>query len=325
MRLVPGEQVDVTVRLAVLSGAIKVPRDAVNAGQNGSYVFVVENGHAVMRDVDGRSIRTRRIAAVKDGRCAPGETVVTDGQLRLTPGADGAACLRARVVNVSAIFIRRPIMTTLLMVAFLFGGLFGYASLPVSELPTIDFPTIMVSASLPGADPDTMATAVATPLENQFTTIPGLDSMSSQSIQGATQITLQFKLDRNIDAAAQDVQSAISAASRQLPPEMPSPPSMRKVNPSEAPILYIALTSKTLPIPTVDEYAETMVVRRLSTLDGVAQVNMLRPAEARGAHSGRSQRARRARHRHRSGRRRSARRQRQPAPPAARRAARARR
>jgi len=177
-------------------------------------------------------------------------------------------------VNVSAIFIRRPIMTTLVMAAFLFAGLLGYSLLPVSELPTIDFPTISVSASLPGADPDTMATAVATPLENQFSTIPGLDSMSSQSIQGSTSITLQFKLDRNIDAAAQDVQSAIAAALRQLPPEMPSPPSFRKVNPSDAPILYIALTSATLPIPQVDEYAETMVVRRLSTLDGVAQVNL---------------------------------------------------
>jgi HAE1 family hydrophobic/amphiphilic exporter-1 len=177
-------------------------------------------------------------------------------------------------MNTSAIFIRRPIMTTLLMVAFLLAGLFGYALLPVNELPTVDFPTINVNASLPGADPETMATAVATPLENQFSTIPGLDSMSSQNTQGSTQITLQFKLDRDIDAAAQDVQSAISAAARQLPPEMPSPPSMRKSNPTDAPVLYMALTSATLPITTVDAYAETMVVRRLSTLEGVAQVNI---------------------------------------------------
>jgi HAE1 family hydrophobic/amphiphilic exporter-1 len=177
-------------------------------------------------------------------------------------------------MNASAIFIRRPIMTTLLMAAFLFAGLFGYAVLPVSELPNVDYPTISVSASLPGADPETMATAVATPLENQFSTIPGLDNMSSQSSQGSTRITLQFKLDRNIDGAAQDVQSAISAAARQLPPEMPSPPAMRKQNPSDAPVLFIALTSPTLPITTVDAYAETMVVRRLSTIDGVAQVNI---------------------------------------------------
>src|ERR1700712_3371 len=144
-------------------------------------------------------------------------------------------------MNISAQFIDKPVMTTLLMAALVIFGLFGYSSLPVSELPNVDFPTITVSANLPGADPDTMASAVATPLENQFSTIAGISSMTSSSSAGSTNITLQFDLDRNIDAAAQDVQSAISAASRQLPTNLPTPPTLRKVNPSAQPIIYLAL------------------------------------------------------------------------------------
>src|SRR5690349_18454348 len=135
-----------------------------------------------------------------------------------------------RDMNVSEIFIKRPVMTSLVMAAFLFAGLFGYFSLPVNELPNVDFPTIVVSASLPGADAETMASTVATPLETQFSLIAGLDTMSSTNVLGATQITLQFRLDRNIDAAAQDVQSAMAAAARQLPLNLPAPPTMRKVN-----------------------------------------------------------------------------------------------
>ena len=177
-------------------------------------------------------------------------------------------------MNISEVFIRRPVMTTLLMAALIIFGAFGYATLPVSELPTVDFPTITVSASLPGADPETMASAVATPLESQFSTIAGVDSMTSQSTQGSTSITIQFKLDRNIDAAAQDVQSAISTATRHLPTQMPSPPTLRKVNPSDAPIMYMAVGSATLPLSQVDQYAETLLARQISTLDGVAQVNV---------------------------------------------------
>jgi HAE1 family hydrophobic/amphiphilic exporter-1 len=170
--------------------------------------------------------------------------------------------------------IRRPVMTTLLMVAFLLFGLMAYRGLPVSELPNVDFPTISVSASLPGAAPETMAAAVATPLEGQFSTIAGLDSMTSTSAQGASTITLQFSLDRDIDAAAQDVQSAIAAAQRKLPADMPTPPSFRKVNPADSPIFYIALHSPTLPLSTVNEYAETQLAQRLSTIAGVAQVQV---------------------------------------------------
>jgi len=169
-------------------------------------------------------------------------------------------------------FIRRPVMTTLVMLAITLFGLMGYRLLPVSALPNVDYPTIQVSASLPGASPETMASAVATPLEKQFSTIAGLDSMTSSSAQGVTKITLQFALSRHIDAAAGDVQSAIARVQRQLPPDMPSPPSYRKVNPAARPVFYVALTSSTRPLSEVDEYAESQLAQRLSMVSGVAQV-----------------------------------------------------
>src|SRR3954462_7888682 len=144
-------------------------------------------------------------------------------------------------MNIASIFIRRPVMTTLVMVAILLFGVMAYRQLPVSDLPNVDFPTINVSASLPGANAETMAAAVATPLERQFSTIAGLDSMTSASSLGSTSVTLQFALSRDLDAAAQDVQAAIAAASRQLPPNMPAPPSYNKVNPADTPVLYLAL------------------------------------------------------------------------------------
>ncbi|TMA25498.1 MAG: efflux RND transporter permease subunit [Deltaproteobacteria bacterium] len=172
----------------------------------------------------------------------------------------------------SDLFIRRPVMTTLVMVGLFLFGAVAYNALPVSDLPNVDFPTIQVSASLPGASPETMASSVATPLERQFTTIAGLDSMTSANAQGATQITLQFNLSRQLDAAAQDVQAAIAGAARQLPPNLPTPPSYQKVNPADQPILYLALTSATLPLSELDEYGETMLAQRISTISGVAQV-----------------------------------------------------
>jgi hydrophobic/amphiphilic exporter-1 (mainly G- bacteria), HAE1 family len=172
------------------------------------------------------------------------------------------------------LFIRRPITTTLIMVAILLFGIFAYRLLPVSDLPNVDFPTIQVSASLPGASPETMASAVALPLEKQFSTIAGLDSMTSSSALGGTSITLQFTLDRNIDAAAQDVQSMIAKTASQLPPEMPSPPSYQKVNPADQPVLYLALSSQTMRLSDIDEYAETNVAQRVSMVSGVAQVQI---------------------------------------------------
>jgi hydrophobic/amphiphilic exporter-1 (mainly G- bacteria), HAE1 family len=173
-----------------------------------------------------------------------------------------------------ALFIRRPVLTTLLMAAVLIFGIMAYGRLPVNDLPNVDFPTIQVSASLPGASPETMASAVATPLERQFTTIAGIDSMTSTSALGTTQITIQFALSRNIDAAAQDVQAAITKAAPLLPPGMPTPPSYQKVNPADQPVLYLALSSPTLPLYTVDEYAQTNLAQRISTISGVAQVTI---------------------------------------------------
>ena len=176
-------------------------------------------------------------------------------------------------MNISALFIRRPVMTTLVMMGILVFGLMAYRLLPVSNLPNVDFPTITVSASLPGASPETMASAVATPLEKQFSTIAGVDQMTSSSNLGSTNITLVFTLDRNIDAAAQDVQAAISKTLRQLPTGI-VPPSYQKVNPADQPIVYYAMSSGTLSLPELDEYAETFIAQRLSTVDGVAQVNV---------------------------------------------------
>ncbi len=177
-------------------------------------------------------------------------------------------------MSVAELFIRRPVMTTLVMLAVLLFGIMGYRNLPVSDLPVVDFPTISVNASLPGASPETMAAAVAQPLERQFSTINGLDSMTSTSQLGSTNVTLQFALDRNIDAAAQDVQSMISLAGHDLPQNMPSPPSFRKVNPADSPVLFLALSSPTMRLSDVDEYAETMIAQRISMVNGVAQVNV---------------------------------------------------
>ncbi|HEY4414136.1 MAG TPA: efflux RND transporter permease subunit [Verrucomicrobiae bacterium] len=177
-------------------------------------------------------------------------------------------------MSIPELFIRRPVMTTLVMAGILLFGIIGFTLLPVSDLPSVDYPTISVSASLSGASPDTMASSVATPLEKQFSTIAGLDSMSSVSAQGVTSITLQFTLDRNIDAAAQDVQSAIAQATKQLPPNLPSPPTYRKVNPGDSPVLFLALSSAALPLSAVDDYAENMLAQRISMVDGVAQVSV---------------------------------------------------
>jgi len=172
----------------------------------------------------------------------------------------------------SELFIQRPITTTLIMAGIVLFGLIGYRALPVSDLPNVDYPTIQVTAELPGASPETMASSVATPLERQFSTIAGLATVSSTSTLGNTQVTLQFDLSRNIDAAAQDVQTAIAQSSRQLPPGMPNQPTLKKVNPADQPIVYLMVSSPTLPLSKVNEYADTTLAQRLSTISGVAQV-----------------------------------------------------
>ncbi len=176
-------------------------------------------------------------------------------------------------MNIAGLFIRRPVATTLLMAAIVLFGVMAYRTLPVSDLPNVDYPTISVRASLSGADPETMASAVATPLEKQFSTIAGIDSMTSSSSQGSTGIVLTFSLDRDIDAAAQDVQAAIAQTLRRLPDGI-TPPSYQKVNPADDPILFLALTSRTLPLSTLSEYGEELIAQRISMVQGVAQVQV---------------------------------------------------
>ena len=177
-------------------------------------------------------------------------------------------------MSFSTPFIKRPIATSLLMAGILLVGLVAFPMLPVAPLPRVDFPTLIVSANLPGASPETMAAAVATPLEYQFMEIPGVTQLTSQSVLGSTSITVQFDLNRDIDAAAQDIQAAIAAAAGQLPKNLPSPPHYRKENPADAPILIYAVHSDTLPLTTVDDYAENILVQQISRIQGVGQVSL---------------------------------------------------
>lgn len=177
-------------------------------------------------------------------------------------------------MNFSETFIRRPIATSLVMAGIAMFGIIGYRSLPVSEMPPVDYPTINVSASLPGADPTTMSSSVATVLERQFTGIAGLDSMTSRSSTGSTNVTLQFSLDRDIESAAVDVQVALAAVTPLLPAGMPSPPSFRKSNPADQPIAFMSLLSDTLPLSQLDDFAENKIAPRISMIDGVAQVQV---------------------------------------------------
>jgi hydrophobic/amphiphilic exporter-1 (mainly G- bacteria), HAE1 family len=177
-------------------------------------------------------------------------------------------------MNISEPFVRRPIATSLLMAGILLVGIVAWPLLPVAPLPQVDFPTIVVTGQLPGASPETMASSVATPLETQFAQISGLSQMTSTSVLGTSQVTLQFGLDRNIDAAAQDIQSAIDAAAGQLPKNLPTPPSYRKVNPADSPIVVLAVHSDVLPLTTVDDYCENVIAQQLSQIPGVAQVSI---------------------------------------------------
>ncbi len=177
-------------------------------------------------------------------------------------------------MNITEIFIKRPVMTALVMIGIVLFGIAGYRTLPVSDLPNVDFPTVQVIATLPGASPETMASAVATPLERQFAEVAGIDSMTSSSSMGQTTIAIQFTLDRSIDGAAADVQSAVATAAKRLPPGMPSPPTVRKVNPADSPVIFLTMSAPTLQLSQVDEYAENLMAQRISMLNGVAQVNV---------------------------------------------------
>ena len=203
-------------------------------------------------------------------------------------------------MNISAPFIRRPVATSLLAAAILLAGILAYTKLPVAALPRVDFPTIQVNAALPGASPETMASSVATPLERRFGRIAGLTEMTSASSLGSTSITLQFDLDRYVDAAARDVQAAIAAAGGELPPNLPLKPTYRKVNPADAPILIVGLTSDTLPLAQVFDAANTVLAQKISQVSGVGQVFVGGGQQPPGTGPGRVQACARSRRRGRS-------------------------
>ena len=177
-------------------------------------------------------------------------------------------------MNLSRIFIERPVMTALICFAILLFGTIAFRALPVAALPSVDYPTIQVNASVPGASPETMASTVATPLEREFSTIAGVQSMNSTNTLSSTAITVQFSLDRKIDDAAQDIQAAIARAGGRLPPSMPRPPTYNKVNPAEQPVFYLSLDSSTLPMYQVNEYADTLLAQRISMVNGVSRVQV---------------------------------------------------
>ena len=259
-----------------------VPDDAVQHGANGLYAYTVNPDNKaelhqikVTYSMDGRS--------VVDKGLSPGQQVITAGQYKVSAGHAGehrGRQLRCSASQgqagmsdgISAPFIRYPIGTSLLMAGILFVGLVAYPLLPVAPLPQVDFPTIQVTASLPGGSPETMATSVAQPLERQFAQIPGIAQMTSTSYLGTASVTIQFDLNRNIDGAANDVQAAINAAGGQLPKNLPSPPTYRKVNPADSPILLLSATSDTLPLTTVSDSVDAQLAQQISQISGVAQV-----------------------------------------------------
>ena len=287
----PGDYVDVTLKLAVQNDAVVAPARAVQVGRASKYVYVIKPDNTVeVRPVTVRRISTDEVVVEQGPRKA--NRWSRTGSFAWRRGRRWRLCRRtlwrcsrrsrrrrglrrspgSHLMNLSEMFIRRPIMTTLVMASLLLFGVMAYVKLPVSDLPNVDMPTIFVTTLYPGASADTMAASVATPLEKQFSTIAGVDNMTSTSILGMTQVTLQFALTRNIDAAAQDVQAAITRAAPNLPTDLPTPPFYRKVNPADYPILYLALTSRDLPMSALDEYGETLLGQRISMVDGVAQV-----------------------------------------------------
>ena len=295
-QLWPGAYVTVDIVLRTLRDAIVIPQAAIVTGQRGRSVFVVDAEDKVQaRPVE--LVHPVGPEAVVTGLRA-GERIVVDGRENVRAGskvvergarAAGAGrrrqcsrsrrcasvgCGRSDAMNLSELFIRRPVMTVLLNVAIIVAGLIAYNRIPVAALPSYNTPVINVSASLPGASPESMASSVALPLEKQFQTIPGLNLISSTSTLGSTSVTLEFAEDRDIDEAAVDVQAALLRAQRSLPIEMTSPPSYRKVNPADAPILFLALTSPSMSPSDLNDYAEHLIQPALSTLEGIAQVNV---------------------------------------------------
>ena len=284
----PNQFVKARLLLMVRKGALVIPAVAVQRGPQGTFVYVVgDDARAVMRPVTIERIEGED-AIVAKGLTA-GEKVVSEGQNQLRPGAAlqasraggsgdggrrGAAPGAAAAVNISEPFIRRPVGTSLLMIGVLAGGPHRLPQLPVSALPQVDYPTIVVSTILPGASAETMVSAVTTPLERQLGQIPSLAHLTSVSSAASSQITLQFELDRDIDSAEQDVQAAINAASNLLPRTLPTPPTYSKSNPADVPVISLAVSSDTTPLPQVDDYADSILAQQLSQVSGVGLVTL---------------------------------------------------
>ena len=292
----PNQFVKARLMLELRKDALTIPAVAVQRGPQGTFVYVVKSDStAEMRaiTVDSQQDDTTIIAK----GLSAGEQVVIDGQYKLRPRRTGVAQNHSRpkahqphgaratcggrrprrsrtMANVSEPFIRRPIATSLLMVGLLLAGMAGYTQLPVAALPQVDYPTITVAANLPGASPETMASSVTTPLERQFGQVPSLGQMSSVSSFGTSQITLQFDLARQIDAAQQDVQAAINTASNLLPKTLPTPPTYSKSNPADAPVLTLAVSSDLLPLSEVDNYADSILAQKISQVSGVGLVTL---------------------------------------------------
>ncbi len=254
---------------------VAVPAQAVQHAQDSLYVYVVKPDSTVQRQTVTAEDRGT-VMVITKGLDA-GQAIVLDGQSRLQDGTLVAATQRraagqAGGMSISTPFIHRPIATSLVMAALVLVGIAAYPLLPVAPLPRVDFPTIVVTGQLPGASPETMAATVAQPLETQIAQIPGVAQLTSVSVLGTTSVTVQFDLDRNIDGAAGDIQAAIQGASGQLPKIMPGPPTYRKVNPSDAPIMILAAQSDALPLIETDDYAENVLSQQISQISGVAQV-----------------------------------------------------
>ena len=282
----PGRFVNIRLVLSTIHGAVLVPASAPQMSANGSFIYVVKQDSTAEQRPVTLGQRQGDLIVVEKG-VEPGERVVINGQLGVTPGGkvlieqprDAGSPATAtgewvEVMNLSEPFIRRPVMTAVLTLSVILFGVLSYFQLPVNDLPAVDYPVIQVQVGYPGASPDTIANNIATPLERQFMQINGLEVVTSQSTQGVATFTLQFALDKNIDAAATDVQTAISQAIGSLPADLPSPPTYSKSNPNDQPIMYIALTSDSVTPGQLYDYASTQVGQRISILPGVSQVNV---------------------------------------------------
>ena len=290
-QLWPGQYVRIEVDLGARPNVITVPLVAVSPGQGGTFAFVVKADGTVERHKVEIADSRNEIAVIASGispgeqgrdrrpgaaprRLARGREAGARRAGRGRHGSHRAGAVGVETMNISELFIRRPVATILLSVALTLGGLFAYRVLPVAALPTVDFPTVSVSAQLAGAAPETMATSIATPLIKEFSTIPSIQTISATNYQGFTSITIEFELNRNIDQAAADVQAAIARTQRRLPAEMTTPPSYRKLNPADAPVLLLALQSDTEPLSKLDAFAQTAISPNLSTISGVGQVQI---------------------------------------------------